>query len=79
MAKELGLNSWQGQEIFSSPLMFRLALRAPQPPIQEVPGAVSLGVKQQGFDGDHSHPTRAKVKNGGATPALLHTFSWHGA
>jgi hypothetical protein len=79
MAKDLAFNSWQGQEIFSSLLMFRLALRATQPPIQDVPAAVSLGIKQQGFDGDRSPPSRAEVKNGGATLALLHTSSWHGA
>jgi hypothetical protein len=79
MTKEMGFNFWQGQEIFSSPSIFRLALRASQPPIQEVPGAVSLDIKQQGFDGAHSPPSRAEVKIGEAIPALLHTTSWNGA
>jgi hypothetical protein len=33
-----------------------------QPPIQWVLGALSLGVKRQGHEADHSPPTSAKVK-----------------
>jgi hypothetical protein len=33
-----------------------------QPPIQWVPGAHSLGVKQPGHEADHSPPTSAEVK-----------------
>jgi hypothetical protein len=33
-----------------------------QPPIQWVPGALSLGVKRQGRESDHSPPTSAEVK-----------------
>jgi hypothetical protein len=32
-------------------------------PIQWVPGALSLGVKQPGCEADHSPPTSAEVKN----------------
>jgi len=34
-----------------------------QPPIQWVPGALSLGVKQLGHDADHSPPSSTEVKN----------------
>jgi hypothetical protein len=56
--------------------------RAPgftQPPIQCVPGAVSSGIKRQGGKADHSSPSSAKVKNGGAILPLPHSSSWLGA
>jgi hypothetical protein len=34
----------------------------PQPPIQWVPGALSLGVKWPGREADHSPPYSAEVK-----------------
>jgi hypothetical protein len=40
----------------------RLALGLTQPPIQWVPGALSLGVKQQGREADQSPPVIAEVK-----------------
>jgi hypothetical protein len=43
--------------------IFRRALGTTQPPIQWVPGALSLGVKRPGRGGDHSHPSSAEVKN----------------
>jgi hypothetical protein len=43
--------------------MSRLALGPTQPPIQWMPGALSLGVKQPGCEADHSPPSSAKVKN----------------
>jgi hypothetical protein len=45
----------------------RPALEPTQPPIQWVPGAVSLGVKRPGRKADHPPPSSAEVaKNGGA-------------
>jgi hypothetical protein len=41
----------------------RTALGFTQPPIQCVPGALSLGVKRPGREADHSPPSSAKVKN----------------
>jgi hypothetical protein len=41
----------------------RPALRPTQPPIQWVPGDVSLGVMQSGCESDHSPPSSAEVKN----------------
>jgi hypothetical protein len=38
------------------------ALGLTQPPIQWIPRALSLGVKQLGCEADHSPPSTAKVK-----------------
>jgi hypothetical protein len=57
----------------------RLGLGPTQPPIQWVPRALSLGVKQPGDEADHSPPYSAKVKKGGGIPPLLHMSSWHSA
>jgi hypothetical protein len=43
-------------------LSFRLALGYTQPPIQSVTVALSMGVKRQGRETDHSSPTSAGVK-----------------
>jgi hypothetical protein len=50
-----------------------------QPPIQRVPGPLSPGVKMPVREADHSPPSSAEVKNGGAIPPLSHMSSWHGA
>jgi hypothetical protein len=70
---------WQKQEIFLYSTASRLALGLTQPPIQWVPGAFSLGVKQLGHEADHSPPSIAEVKNGGPIPPLPNMSSWHGA
>jgi hypothetical protein len=49
-----------GSRIFS--MSSGLALGSTQPPIQLVPGALSLGVKQLGCEADHSTPASTKVK-----------------
>jgi hypothetical protein len=41
----------------------RPALRPTQPPIQWVPGVLSLGVKRPGREADHSPPPSADIKN----------------
>jgi len=49
-----------------------------QPPIQWVPGALSLEVKRPGRESDHSHPCTAYVKK--CMELYLHspcTPSWH--
>jgi hypothetical protein len=48
----------------------RPALGATQPLVQWVPGAASPEVKRQGCEADHSPPSSAEVKNGGAIPSL---------
>jgi hypothetical protein len=58
----------------------RPALGPTQPPIQWVPGTLSLGVKWPGFEADHSPPSSAEIKNG--SEIYLHspnTPSWRGA
>jgi hypothetical protein len=59
--------------------MSRPALGPTQPPIQWVPGAFSLGVKQPGHEADHSSPSSAKVKE--CVELYLHSLnkpSWSG-
>jgi hypothetical protein len=73
-----GLDSWgsiPGRGKFSLfSIVSRLALGPTQPPIQWVLGTLSPGVKRPGRQADHSPPSSAKVKNGGATPPLPHVF-----
>jgi hypothetical protein len=40
-------------------------------------GCSFLGLKRPAREADHSPPSVAKVKNGGAIPPLHHTYSWH--
>jgi hypothetical protein len=44
---------------------------------QWLPGAISQGVNRQGHEADHSPPSSAEVKKGGAIPPLPHMSSWH--
>jgi hypothetical protein len=55
------------------------ALGHTQPPIQWVPGAISLGIKRPGHEADHSPPFSAEVRNDGAIPILPNTPSWSSA
>jgi hypothetical protein len=43
------------------------------------PRGSSPGVRRLGREADHSPPSSAKVKNGGAIPSLPHTSSWRAA
>jgi hypothetical protein len=47
------------------------------PPIQWVPGVLSPVVNRQGREANHSPPSSAEVKNGGAIPPFLHMASWN--
>jgi hypothetical protein len=58
-----GFESQQGLGIFLFTIASRPALGPTQPPIQWVPGALSLGVKRPGREADHSPPSSAEVKN----------------
>jgi hypothetical protein len=56
-----------------------MALGPTQPPIQWVPGALSLGVKQLGHEAEHSPPSSAEIKEW--VELYLHSPnmpSWHG-
>jgi hypothetical protein len=58
-----GFESWQGLGIFLFTITSRTALRPSQPPIQWVPGDLSLRVKWPEGKTDHSPPSSAEVKN----------------
>jgi hypothetical protein len=58
-----GFESRQGMGIFLSTTASRAVLGPTQPPIQCVPGALSLGVKPPARETDHSPPSSAEVKN----------------
>jgi hypothetical protein len=59
----LGFDSRRGLEIFLFTTESITALGPTQPPIQWVPGALSLGVKRLGHEADHSSPSSSEVKN----------------
>jgi hypothetical protein len=58
----LGFDSRWGLGIFLFTTASRTALGPTQPPIQWVPGVLSLGVKRLGREADHSLPSSAEVK-----------------
>jgi hypothetical protein len=73
----LGATGWtagvrfrQGKEIFLYFTVARQALGLTQPPIQLVPGALSLEVKRPGHEADHSTVSSIEVMDGGAVPRL---------
>jgi hypothetical protein len=55
-------------KIFLLSTSSRPVLGPTQLSIQWVPGALSLVVKRPGLEADHSHPSSAEIKNGGAIP-----------
>jgi hypothetical protein len=59
----LGFDSQWGPGIFLFTSASRRALGPTRPPIQWVPGALSLEVKRLGREADHSPPSSAEVKN----------------
>jgi hypothetical protein len=59
----LGFDSRRDLGIFFYTTSSRTALRPTQPPIQWVPGALSLGVKWLGREADHSPPSVPRSKN----------------
>jgi hypothetical protein len=76
----LGFDSRRGMGIFLFTTASRTALEPTQPPIQWVPGAVSLRVKRPGREAKHSPPSSVEVKEW--VELYLHspnTPSWHGA
>jgi hypothetical protein len=58
-----GFVSRQGLGIFLFTTESRPALGPIQPPIQWVPGTLSLGLKRPGCEADHLSPSIAEVKN----------------
>jgi hypothetical protein len=67
-------------EIFLFTIVSRTALGPTQPPIQWVSGALSVGVKRQWREADHSSSSTAEVKE--CMDIYLHSLntpSWRGA
>jgi hypothetical protein len=60
----------------SHPMRF---LSPTQPPIQWVPGVLSLGVKRPGLEADHSPPSVGDVKNARLYTSIPNTSPWRGA
>jgi hypothetical protein len=58
----LGFDSRRGLGIFLFATASKTALGPTQPPIQWVPGALSLGVKRSGREADHSPSPSVEVK-----------------
>jgi hypothetical protein len=72
--------SRQGLGIFLFTTATRPALGPTQPPVQWLPGALSVGIKRPGHEGDRSPPPSAKVKE--CLELYFHspnTPSWRGA
>jgi hypothetical protein len=62
MIAVLGFDSRRGLGIFLFTTASRTALGPTQPPVQWVPGALSLGVKRPRREANHSPPSSAEVK-----------------
>jgi len=58
----LWFDSRRGLGIFLFTTASRTALELTRPPVQWVPGALSLGVKRPGREAGHSPPSSAEVK-----------------
>jgi hypothetical protein len=58
----VGFDSRRGLGIFLFITASRTALGPTQPPIQWVPGALSLRVKRPGREADHSPPSSTEVE-----------------
>jgi hypothetical protein len=63
MIKVLGFDSQQGLGIFLFIIVFRPALGPTQPPIEQIPVALTLGVKRPKREADHSPLSNVKVKS----------------
>jgi hypothetical protein len=74
-----GLITGSGKKCFCTLQRPKRALGSTQPPIQLVPGALSLGVKWPGRETDNSPLSSGEFKNGAAIHPPLHTSSWRGA
>jgi hypothetical protein len=59
----LGFDSRRGLGIYLFTTTSRMAMGPNQPPLQWVPGALSLGIKLPGREANHSPPSSAEVKN----------------
>jgi hypothetical protein len=62
MDDRVGIDCRWGLGILIFTTASRTALGPTQPPVQWVPGALSLGVKRLGREADHSLPSSTEVK-----------------
>jgi hypothetical protein len=70
----------RSKRFFSTPQLPRPALGPIKPHNKWVSGAISPGVRWPGREDDHSSPSSAEVKNGGAIPTLpIYVHSRHSA
>jgi hypothetical protein len=75
----LGFDARQGLGVFPFTTASRTALGPTQPPVQWVPGALSLGLKRPWREADHSPPFSGEVREW--VEIYLHfsnTTSWRG-
>jgi hypothetical protein len=73
--------SWipgKGNKFFLSSTASRPALGPTQPLIQWAPRAVCPETKRPEREADHTRPSNAEVKNGGAITPFSHTSLWRG-
>jgi hypothetical protein len=73
MLNNLGFKSQQEQEMFLFSKMCGLALGPTKPPIQWMPGILSLGVKWLGDEAE-LHTVPSLRMSGAISPLLLYTF-----
>jgi hypothetical protein len=66
----LGFDFRRALGVFLFTTASRTVLGPTQPPIQWVPGTLSLGVKRPGREADHSSPSSAEVRMRGAISPL---------
>jgi hypothetical protein len=71
-----GSSPGRGWEFFSLPLRPDRLWGPPHPPIQWVPGSLSLGVKQPGSEADHSSSLMSMSKNARSYTSTRNTPSW---
>jgi hypothetical protein len=76
----LGFDSRLGLGIFLFTTASRMVLGPTQPPVQWVPGALSLRTKRPRRGADHSPPSSCPGERmRGAIPPLANTSLWRGA
>jgi hypothetical protein len=66
----LGFDSQRGLGIFLFTAASSMALEPTQPPVQWVPGALSLGAKRPGREAYHLPLSSAEVKNAWIYPSI---------
>jgi hypothetical protein len=71
----LGLRFWQGQYILFFVTTSRPAIGSTQSPVQWVPVALSMGIKQMVHEADHSYKNALHFTNEKVTVSDMHSLS----